>query len=147
MLAKGTKAPYFEGHDEDGNLVRLTDFAGKKLVLYFYPKDSTPGCTAEACDLRDNYERFLALGYNVIGVSRDSAASHKKFIEKHGLPFHLIADTDLVILKAYEAWGEKKMYGKVTEGTLRTTYVIDENGVIIDAIGKVDTKNHAAQIL
>lgn len=147
MLAKGTKAPYFEGHDEDGNLVRLTDFAGKKLVLYFYPKDSTPGCTAEACDLRDNYDRFLAQGYNVIGVSRDSAASHKKFIEKHGLPFHLIADTDLVILKAYEAWGEKKMYGKVTEGTLRTTYVIDENGVIIDAIGKVDTKNHAAQIL
>jgi len=147
MLAKGTKAPYFEGHDEDGNLVKLTDFAGKKLVLYFYPKDSTPGCTAEACDLRDNYERFLALGYNVIGVSRDSAASHKKFIEKYELPFHLIADTDLVILKAYEAWGEKKMYGKVTEGTLRTTYVIDENGVIIDAIGKVDTKNHAAQIL
>lgn len=147
MLAKGTKAPYFEGHDEDGNLVRLTDFAGKKLVLYFYPKDSTPGCTAEACDLRDNYERFLALGYNVIGVSRDSAASHKKFIEKYELPFHLIADTDLVILKAYEAWGEKKMYGKVTEGTLRTTYVINENGVIIDAIGKVDTKNHAAQIL
>ena len=147
MLAKGTKAPYFEGKDENGNTVKLTDFTGKKLVLYFYPKDSTPGCTAEACDLRDNYERFLALGYHVLGVSRDSAASHQKFIAKYSLPFHLIADTDLTILKSYEAWGEKKMYGKVTEGTLRTTYVIDENGVIVDAINKVDTKNHTAQIL
>lgn len=147
MLAKGTKAPYFEGKDENGNAVKLTDFTGKKLVLYFYPKDSTPGCTAEACDLRDNYERYLALGYNVLGVSRDSAASHQRFIAKYSLPFHLIADTDLTILKAYEAWGEKKMYGKVTEGTLRTTYVIDENGVIVDAINKVDTKNHTAQIL
>ncbi len=147
MLQKGTKAPYFEGQDENGNLVKLTDFAGKKLVLYFYPKDSTPGCTAEACDLRDNYERFLALGYNVLGVSRDSAKSHLNFIAKYNLPFHLIADTDLTILKAYEAWGEKKMYGKITEGTLRTTYVIDEKGVIIDSIGKVDTKNHTSQIL
>ncbi len=147
MLQKGTKAPYFEGQNENGEVVKLTDFVGKKLVLYFYPKDSTPGCTAEACDLRDNYERFLALGYNVLGVSRDSAVSHQRFIAKYNLPFHLIADTDLVILKAYEAWGEKKMYGKVTEGTLRTTYVIDEKGVIIDAISKVDTKNHTAQIL
>lgn len=147
MLAKGQKAPYFEGKDENGNIVKLSDFAGKKLVLYFYPKDSTPGCTAEACDLRDNYHRFIALGYNVLGVSRDSAASHQKFIAKYELPFHLIADTDLTILKAYEAWGEKKMYGKVTEGTLRTTYVIDENGIIIDVIGKVDTKNHTTQIL
>ena len=147
MLEKGTKAPYFEGKDENGNTVKLTDFVGKKLVLYFYPKDSTPGCTAEACDLRDNYERFLALGYNVLGVSRDSAASHQRFIAKYELPFHLIADTDLVILKAYEAWGEKKNYGKVTEGTLRTTYVIDENGLIVDAISKVDTKNHSAQLL
>lgn len=147
MLAKGQKAPYFEGKDENGNIVKLSDFAGKKLVLYFYPKDSTPGCTAEACDLRDNYHRFIALGYNVLGVSRDSAASHQKFIAKYELPFHLIADTDLAILKAYEAWGEKKMYGKVTEGTLRTTYVIDENGIIIDVIGKVDTKNHTTQIL
>ena len=147
MLQKGTKAPYFEGQDENGNTVKLTDFAGKKLVLYFYPKDSTPGCTAEACDLRDNYERFIALGYDVLGVSRDSAKSHQNFIAKHQLPFHLIADTDLAILKAYEAWGEKKMYGKVTEGTLRTTYVIDEGGTIIDAIGKVDTKNHTAQLL
>lgn len=147
MLQKGTKAPNFEGKDENGNTVKLNDFAGKKLVLYFYPKDSTPGCTAEACDLRDNYERFLALGYQVLGVSRDSAASHRRFIEKYNLPFHLIADTDLAILKAYEAWGEKKMYGKTTEGTLRTTYVIDEKGIIIDAIAKVDTKNHTAQIL
>ena len=125
MLQIGTKAPYFEGVDENGKAVSLKDFAGKKLVLYFYPKDSTPGCTAEACDLRDNYQRFLALGYEVLGVSRDSAASHQRFIAKYELPFHLIADTDLTILKAYEAWGEKKMYGKVTEGTLRTTYVID----------------------
>jgi peroxiredoxin Q/BCP len=147
MLQKGTKAPYFEGVDENENLVKLSDFAGKKLVLYFYPKDSTPGCTAEACDLRDNYERFLALGYNVLGVSRDTAASHRRFIEKYSLPFHLIADTDLSILKAYEAWGEKKNYGKVSMGTLRTTYVIDEQGTIIDAIGKVNTKNHTAQII
>ncbi len=147
MLQKGTKAPYFEGVIETGERVSLADFASKKLVLYFYPKDSTPGCTAEACDLRDNYERFIAQGYNVLGVSKDSAASHQKFIEKYQLPFHLIADTDMTILKNYEAWGEKKNYGKVTMGTLRTTYVIDEQGIIIDAIGKVDTKNHAAQIL
>ena len=147
MLQIGTPAPYFEGYDENGNRVRLSDFAGKKLVLYFYPKDSTPGCTAEACDLRDNYERFIALGYEVLGVSRDSAASHQRFIAKYELPFHLIADTDLSILKAYEAWGKKKMYGKETEGTLRTTYVIDEQGIIVDAIGKVDTKNHTSQVL
>ena len=147
MLQIGTPAPYFEGLNENGDLMRLTDYAGKKLVLYFYPKDSTPGCTAEACDLRDNYERFLALGYEVLGVSRDSAASHQRFIAKYELPFHLIADTDLSILKAYEAWGKKKMYGKETEGTLRTTYVIDEKGVIVDAIGKVDTKNHTEQVL
>ena len=147
MLSVGSKAPYFEGEIETGERVSLSDFAGKKLVLYFYPKDSTPGCTAEACDLRDNYQRFISMGYNVLGVSRDSAASHRRFIEKYSLPFHLVADTDLSILKAYEAWGEKKMYGKVTEGTLRTTYVIDEQGVIVDAIGKVDTKNHTAQIL
>lgn len=147
MLTKGTKAPYFEGVIETGECVSLADYAGKKLVLYFYPKDSTPGCTAEACDLRDNYERFLALGYEVLGVSKDSAASHQKFIAKYELPFHLIADTDMTILKAYEAWGEKKNYGKVSMGTLRTTYVINEQGIIIDAIGKVDTKNHTAQIL
>ncbi|MCR4659706.1 MAG: peroxiredoxin [Bacteroidales bacterium] len=147
MLSIGTKAPWFEGTDENGNTVKLSDFAGRKLVLYFYPKDSTPGCTAEACDLRDNYERFIALGYSVLGVSRDSAASHRRFIEKYQLPFHLLADTGLDILKSYEAWGRKVMYGKETEGTIRTTYIIDEHGVIVDAIGKVDTKNHTAQLL
>lgn len=147
MLQIGTAAPQFEGVDENGNVVKLTDFAGKKLVLYFYPKDSTPGCTAEACDLRDNYQRFLALGYVVLGVSRDSQASHQRFIAKYSLPFHLISDPECVILKAYEAWGLKKNYGKETMGTLRTTYVIDEQGVIVDAIGKVDTKNHTAQLL
>lgn len=147
MLQKGTKAPDFEGFDENGNRVRLSDFKGKKLVLYFYPKDSTPGCTAEACDLRDNYHRFLSLGYEVLGVSRDSQASHRRFIERQQLPFHLISDTDLTLLKAYEAWGIKKMYGKETEGTLRTTYVIDEEGVIEEAIAKVNTKNHTQQLL
>ena len=147
MLQIGTKAPYFEGVDENGSTVRLSDFAGKKLVLYFYPKDSTPGCPAEACDLRDNYQRFLALGYEVLGVSRDSAASHQRFIAKYELPFHLIADTDLTILKAYEAWGEKKMYGKTTFGTLRRTFIFNQNGILERIIEKVDTKNAAGQIL
>ena len=147
MLQKGDKAPYFEGPDQDGNIIRLSDFTGRRLVLYFYPKDSTPGCTSEACDLRDNYERFLSQGYAVVGVSKDSAASHRKFIEKYSLPFPLISDPETVILQAYEAWGEKKNYGKVSMGTLRKTYVIDENGVITDIISKVDTKNHTAQIL
>ena len=147
MLQKGDKAPYFEGPDQDGNIIRLSDFTGRRLVLYFYPKDSTPGCTAEACNLRDNYERFLSQGYAVVGVSKDSAASHRKFIEKYSLPFPLISDPETVILQAYEAWGEKKNYGKVSMGTLRKTYVIDENGVITDIISKVDTKNHTAQIL
>ena len=147
MLQIGTKAPYFEGVDENGNVVKLSDFVCKKLVIYFYPKDSTPGCTSEACDLRDNYERFLSLGYDVVGVSRDSIASHQRFREKYQLPFHLISDSEHKILEAYEAWGEKKNYGKVTMGTLRTTYVIDEQGTIIDAIGKVNTKAHTAQIL
>ena len=147
MLQKGDKAPYFEGPDQDGNIIRLSDFTGRRLVLYFYPKDSTPGCTAEACDLRDNYERFLSQGYAVVGVSKDSAASHRKFIEKYSLPVPLISDPETVILQAYEAWGEKKNYGKVSMGTLRKTYVIDENGVITDIISKVDTKNHTAQIL
>ena len=147
MLQTGDKAPYFEGPDQDGNIIRLSDFTGRRLVLYFYPKDSTPGCTAEACDLRDNYERFLSQGYAVVGVSKDSAASHRKFIEKYSLPFPLISDPETVILQAYEAWGEKKNYGKVSMGTLRKTYVIDENGIITDIISKVDTKNHSAQIL
>ncbi len=147
MLQKGTKAPYFEGVDENGDMVKLSDFEGQKLVLYFYPKDSTPGCTSEACNLRDNYERFLSLGYNVLGISRDSQSSHQRFIAKYSLPFHLVSDVDLTIMKAYEAWGEKKSFGKTVEGVLRTTYIIDEQGVIINAIGKVDTKNHTSQIL
>lgn len=147
MLEKGTKAPDFTGFDENGRQVSLSDFAGKKLVLYFYPKDSTPGCTAEACNLRDNYERFLSGGYEILGVSKDSQASHRKFIEKYSLPFHLISDTDCTILKAYEAWGPKKFMGKETIGTLRTTYVIDGDGTIIESIGKVDTKNHSDQLL
>ncbi|HIT48991.1 MAG TPA: peroxiredoxin [Candidatus Coprenecus stercoripullorum] len=147
MLKTGDKAPYFEGHDQDGNLIKLSDFAGRKLVLYFYPKDNTPGCTAEACDLRDNYRRFLAEGYSVVGVSRDSAASHKKFAAKYSLPFPLISDPDLAVLKAYEAYGEKKMYGKTVTGTLRKTYVIDADGTIFDIISKVDTKAHSSQIL
>ena len=147
MLQTGGKAPYFEGPDQDGNIIRLSDFAGRKLVLYFYPKDSTPGCTAEACDLRDNYERFISQGYAVVGVSKDSTTSHQKFIAKYELPFPLISDPGKVILQAYDAWGEKKNYGKVSMGTLRKTYVIDENGIITDIIAKVDTKNHTAQIL
>lgn len=147
MLQKGDKAPYFEGPDQDGNIIRLSDFAGRKLVLYFYPKDSTPGCTAEACDLRDNYHRFLDLGYAVVGVSKDSSASHRKFIDKYELPFPLISDPETKILQAYDAWGEKKNYGKVTMGTLRKTYIIDADGTIEDIISKVDTKNHTVQIL
>lgn len=147
MLKIGDKAPDFSGVDTDGNRVCLDDFKGKKLVLYFYPKDNTPGCTAEACDLRDNYERFRAAGYEIVGVSRDSEASHKKFTEKYDLPFRLIADTDTKILQDYEAWGEKNMYGKKTMGTLRKTYVIGPDGVIEDIIAKVNTKAHASQIL
>lgn len=147
MLQKGDKAPYFEGTDQNGNTIKLSDFAGRKLVLYFYPKDSTPGCTAEACDLRDNYHRFLDLGYAVVGVSKDSSASHRKFIDKYELPFPLISDPETKILQAYDAWGEKKNYGKVTMGTLRKTYIIDADGTIEDIISKVDTKNHTAQIL
>ena len=143
----GTKAPEFVGTDENGKEVSLNDFKGHKLVLYFYPKDSTPGCMAEACDLRDNYHRYLSLGYQVLGVSKDSPASHRKFIEKYSLPFHLISDPDCVILKAYEAWGLKKLYGKESWGTLRTTYVIDGDGIITEAIGKVNTKDHTSQIL
>jgi len=147
MLQKSTKAPYFEGVDENGNTVKLTDFAGKKLVLYFYPKDSTPGCTAEACDLRDNYERFLALGYNVLGVSKDSAASHQKFADKYSLPFPLIADVDTSLNQAFGVWREKKMAGRTYMGTVRTTFIIDEQGIVTHIIEKVNTKDSANQIL
>jgi len=146
-LARGTQAPDFEGKNHAGETIRLSDFRGKKVVLYFYPKDDTPGCTAEACNLRDNYDRFLAAGYQIIGVSSDSEKSHAKFREKYNLPFPLIADTDKTIHQLYEAWVEKRMYGKTYMGTARITYVIDQQGVIVDVIEKVKTKEHASQIL
>lgn len=146
-LKPGDKAPYFRGITQDGKEISLEDFKGKKLILYFYPKDNTPGCTAEACDLRDNYEMWLSKGYNVVGVSPDSVQSHVKFKEKYSLPFDLISDTEAKILKDYEAWGEKSMYGKKYMGVLRKTYVIDENGVIVEIFEKVETKAHTNQIL
>jgi thioredoxin-dependent peroxiredoxin len=146
-LKKGDSAPAFEVKDQSGNLVRLSDYKGKKLVLYFYPKDNTPGCTAEACNLRDNYSELSAQGYEVVGVSTDSEKSHQNFIEKHNLPFTLLADTDKSLHTAYGTWVEKSMYGKKYMGTARTTFIIDENGKIADIIEKVDTKNHTDQIL
>lgn len=139
--------PAFRVQDQDGNEVTDKDFEGKKIVLYFYPKDSTPGCTAEACSLRDNFGELRAAGYEVYGVSKDSAASHMRFREKYSLPFTLLSDPSTEMLKAFGAWGEKKMYGKVTEGTLRKTFIISETGEIERVIDKVDTRNHAAQIL
>ena len=139
--------PEFEVEDQDGNIVKSSDFTGKKTVIYFYPKDNTPGCTAEACSLRDNYDALVAAGYNVVGVSKDSEASHKKFALKNSLPFTLLADPSTQILQAFGAWGEKKMYGKVTVGTLRKTFIFSEDGTLEKIIEKVDTKNHAAQIL
>lgn len=147
MLEIGTKAPEFVGVDENGNEVSLNDFKGKKLVLYFYPKDSTPGCTAEACNLRDNIDALAAAGYRVIGVSKDSDASHRKFIEKYQLPFTLLSDKSTAMLQAFGAWGEKKMCGKVCTGTLRKTFIINAEGIVERIIEKVDTKNHSAQIL
>lgn len=146
-LKIGDKAPQFEGLDQNNNTIKLEQFKGKKLVLYFYPKDNTPGCTAEACNLRNNYQSFLAKGYSIVGVSSDSVKSHQNFIQKFELPFPLIADVDKKILLAYEAFGEKKMYGKTVMGTIRKTYIINEKGVIEDIIEKVDTKNHTEQIL
>jgi peroxiredoxin Q/BCP len=147
MIKIGDKAPDFKGTDQDGKEIKLSDFKGKKLVLYFYPKDNTPGCTAEACDLRDNYHRFESMGYKIIGVSKDNEKSHKSFIEKFSLPFPLISDKEAVILKDYEAWGRKKFMGKEYDGIIRKTYVIDENSVILDIIEKVDTKAHSVQII
>ena len=147
MLKPGDKMPFFEVMDQDGNKVTSDDLKGKKTIIYFYPKDNTSGCTAEACNLRDNYEALTAKGYNVVGVSKDSAASHKRFAEKHELPFTLLADTSLQMLQDFGAWGEKKMYGKTVMGTLRRTFIFDVNGILERVIEKVDTKNHAAQIL
>ena len=139
--------PQFSAADEQGRIVTDKDLLGKKTVIYFYPKDSTPGCTAEACNIRDHYESFLARGYQVFGVSKDSQASHVRFKEKNNLPFPLLSDPATEMLQVFGAWGEKKLYGKVSMGTLRKTFVFNEDGVLERIIEKVDTKNHAAQIL
>ena len=145
----GDKVPDFLGTDENGNELRMQDFAGKKLVLYFYPKDSTPGCTQEACNLRDNYERMLAKGYAVVGVSVQDAKSHKRFIEKNNLPFPLIADTEMVLNNVFGVWGEKSMCGRKYMGTFRTTFIINEEGIVeqIFKPKEIKVKNHAEQIL
>jgi len=147
MLKIGDKAPEFSGTDSTGKTIKLIDFKGSKLVLYFYPKDNTPGCTAEACDLRDNYQRFLSMGYKVVGVSKDNEKSHKAFSDKFNLPYPLISDKEAVILKLFDAWGRKKFMGREYDGIIRKTFVIDETGVISDIIEKVDTKAHSEQIL
>ena len=146
-LQAGDKAPAFKAKNENGETVSLANFKGKKLVLYFYPKDDTPGCTAEACDLRDNYKLFQKQGYEILGVSPDNEAKHQKFIAKYELPFSLLADTDNVVATAYGTWGEKSIYGKKYMGILRATFVIDEKGKIEKVIEKVDTKKHTDQLL
>jgi thioredoxin-dependent peroxiredoxin len=146
QLKEGSKAPMFEGIDQNGETVRLTDFSGKRLILYFYPKDNTPGCTAEACNLRDNYDSLFKEGFAIVGVSPDSEKSHKGFATKYSLPFPLIADTTRKILDDYGVWGEKKLYGKSYMGVLRTTFIIDEKGIIEKIIEKVDTAGHTEQI-
>ena len=143
----GDKAPEFEGKDQHGNTVRLSDYRGKKVILYFYPKDDTSGCTAQACNLRDNYSDLQQEGYEVIGVSTDSEQSHQKFIGKYDLPFTLIADTDKKIVEQYGVWQEKSMYGRKYMGTMRYTFVLDEDGMIRDIIKKAKTADHTAQIM
>ena len=146
-LQIGDTAPNFQSFDEAGNSVSLADYNGKKLVLFFYPKASTPGCTAEACDLSDNYTRFTTLGYDVLGVSADSAKRQINFKKKYGLPYPLLADEDKSVIKAFGVWGSKKFMGKVYDGIHRTTFVIDKDGIIKDIITKVNTKAHTSQIL
>jgi len=146
-IKQGDKAPNFKGKDQNGKVVSLKDFTGKKLVIYFYPKDNTPGCTVEACNLRDNYSRLKKKGYEILGVSADDETKHLKFIEKFDLPFSLIADVDLKVIKAFDVWGEKKFMGKTYDGINRTTFVIDAKGKIERVITSVDTKNHTEQIL
>ena len=147
MLEIGTKAPEFTLNDKDGNAVSLADFKGKKVVLYFYPKDNTPGCTKQACAFATNFEKFKEIDAVVIGISKDSVASHLKFAQKFDLPFILLADTDLVAIKAYDVWQEKKLYGKTSMGVVRTTYIIDENGCIEKVMPKVKPDTNAAEIL
>ena len=146
-LSVGDAAPNFTTPDQHGNPLTLSDFRGRRVVLYFYPKDDTPGCTAQACSLRDNYAGLKKAGYEVLGVSIDPQKAHQKFITKYDLPFSLVADTDKSVVEAYGVWQEKSMYGRTYMGTARKTFLIDENGFITDIIEKVDTKNHAAQIL
>ena len=146
-LKVGDKAPQFEAKDEKGNVRKLADYAGKKLVVFFYPKASTPGCTAEACNLRDNYDKFLAQGYDILGVSADSAKRQQNWINKHELPFSLLADEEKEVINAFGVWGPKKFMGREYDGIHRTTFIIDENGVIEEVIAKVKTKEHTSQIL
>lgn len=145
-LKEGDKAPFFKGINQDGKEISLDDFKDTKLILYFYPKDNTSGCTAEACNLNDNYTDLTGKGYEVVGISPDPVPSHQKFIAKYNLAFNLISDTDKIILQDYGVWAEKSMYGRKYMGVLRTTFVI-ENGIIIKVVTKVDTKNPTAQIL
>ncbi|HLN71664.1 MAG: thioredoxin-dependent thiol peroxidase [Methylococcaceae bacterium] len=145
-LSIGERAPNFEGFNQFGEKISLDKFRGKKLILYFYPKDNTPGCTAESCNLNDNYQYWLSKGYEVVGVSPDSVASHKKFADKYLFGFNLISDPETNILKAYGVWGEKNMYGKTYMGVMRTTFVINEEGIIEQIFEKVDTKNHTLQL-
>lgn len=147
MLDIGTKAPAFSLPDQDGKIHRLEDYKGKKVVLYFYPKDNTPGCSKQACSFGDLYPQFLEKGAVVIGVSKDSVASHKRFEEKYGLPFTLLSDTELESIKKYDVWQEKNNYGKISMGVVRTTYLIDEDGMIIKAFGKVKAAENPAQML
>ena len=149
MIEIGQKLPAYLGKDQNGNDINLSDFKGKKLVLYAYPKDSTPGCTSEACNLRDNYERFLAQGYAVVGLSIQNATSHKRFIEKYDLPFPLIADTDLTLVNTLGIYGERKMCGRTYMGVYRTTFITDEEGVVQRILGpkEIKVKEHAEQIL
>lgn len=147
ILKEGVQAPAFEKSLADGTVLSIARLRGSKVILYFYPKDDTPGCTAEACNLRDNYKLLLDKGLKIIGVSPDDDKSHEKFATKYQLPFPLLPDPELEVIKAYGVWGEKKMYGKSYEGVLRTTFVIDENGIVLKVFDKVDTKNHAEQIL
>lgn len=146
MINVGDRMPEFKAMGHDGNEYSTDMLIGKKTVIYAYPKDSTPGCTAEACNLRDNYNMFLAKGYRVLGVSRDSIQSHVKFAQKYELPFPLLSDPDHILLEQLGAWGEKKLYGKVSMGILRKTFVFDEQGICTRIVEKVDTKNHAAQL-